>query len=91
MAFTDVEVQTAREGASSTVGATGRDLYRLGLICASGQGGPVDLVAAHKWFNLAVARGLGAARDSRNEVASLMSREELQRAQRAAREWLNLH
>ncbi len=40
-------------------------LYNLGLAYSTGQGVGVDMVAAHKWFNLAAVRGVR----SRQELA----------------------
>ena len=40
-------------------------LYNLGLAYSTGQGVAQDIVAAHKWFNLAAVRGSG----SRQELA----------------------
>jgi TPR repeat protein len=48
----------------------------------------VDLVAAHKWFNLAATRGHREARLCRQEMAEMMSSDDISKAQRAAREWL---
>ena len=33
-------------------------LYNLGLAYSTGQGVAQDIVAAHKWFNLAAMRGM---------------------------------
>jgi len=63
-------------------------LFDLGLQYASGRGVEPDLVAAHKWFNLAALKGNAAARAYRSEIASEMSRREISSAQRQAREWL---
>jgi hypothetical protein len=63
-----------------------------GIVCASGQGdGAVDLVEAHKWFNIAAARGCQEAVAMRREVAEQMSDREIGLAQRAARDWLKAH
>jgi hypothetical protein len=43
---------------------------------------------AHKWFNLAAARGNPAALSHRIEVAREMSGEQIAEAQKLAREWL---
>jgi len=86
MAYTDVEIAQVRE---SALQGQSEDLYKLGLICATGQGGDVDLVQAHMWFNLAALRGFEAAKASRKEVASVMSPTEIACAQKAAREWLD--
>jgi TPR repeat protein len=51
----------------------------------------VDMVEAHKWFNIAAMRGHRDAAQMRREMAGLMSDSEIGRAQRAARDWLKLH
>lgn len=86
MAFTDVEIQEAH--AAAQIAGESADLYKLGLIYATGQGGEIDLVQAHMWFNLAALRGSDAAKDCRRELADQMSAAEIAAAQRAAREWL---
>ena len=50
----------------------------------------VDMVAAHKWFNLAAVRGMEAAKNWRNQVATEMSSGQIAEAQRLAREWLKV-
>lgn len=66
-------------------------LYELGLMACSGRAGRIDLVEAHKWFNLAAMRGNAQARRMRLELSEEMSRADISRAQRRAREWLSLH
>jgi len=66
-------------------------LLQMGLIYATGRDVEQDLVAAHKWFNLAAHRGSRLARQYRMEIAAELSRAELREAQRQAREWLSLH
>ena len=66
-------------------------LFQLGLDSASGRSGAADLVAAHKWFNLAAMKGSAAAGRYRREISAEMTREQIAEAQRAAREWLTLH
>jgi TPR repeat protein len=51
----------------------------------------LDLVEAHKWFNLAAMRGNDDARQYRSEISREMSRVQVSRAQRLAREWLARH
>lgn len=64
-------------------------LYDLGMVYASGaQGAIVDLIEAHKWFNLAAMSGSSAAQACRAEVAGEMSAGEIAAAQKAARAWL---
>ncbi len=67
---------------------TGDDMYRLGLKYSTGAGAPLDLIQAHKWFNLAALNGSREARTYRRELAEQMSSEDVAAAQRAAREWL---
>ena len=73
------------------VQAGGEAYYELGVMYASGRSAPVDLVAAHKWFNIAVARGYRPAAERRAELAREMSTGEIAAAQREARLWLTRH
>jgi len=66
-------------------------LFELGLLYCSGKEGPVDLVTAHKWFNLAAVRGNAAARHYRMEIAREMTKAQVAEAQKLAREWLRMH
>jgi uncharacterized protein len=63
-------------------------LFERGLYWASGRSGVVNLIAAHKWFNLAALKGRADAIRMRREVAELMSGEEIAVAQREARDWM---
>jgi TPR repeat protein len=63
-------------------------LFELGMMYSVGRDAPVDLVAAHKWFNLAAVKGNTEAIRLRREIASQMSDAEIATAQRAARDWL---
>ncbi len=47
-----------------------------------------DLVAAHKWFNLAAVNGVERAQQCRAEIAEEMTAREIAEAQKAARAWL---
>ena len=71
--------------------ANGDVLFELGMLYASGRAGLVDLVAAHKWFNLAALKGRVDALAQRREVAELMSESEIAIAQREARSWMTAH
>ena len=62
--------------------------YELGLMHASGRSGAADLVAAHKWFNIAAMKGHADAARMRREIAAEMTDAEIGQAQRAARDWL---
>ncbi|MCQ8781117.1 sel1 repeat family protein [Mangrovibrevibacter kandeliae] len=78
--------------AAGGVVAPGADiLFELGMRCASGRDGAVDLVAAHMYFNLADQKGAERASFYRQEVAEQMSKTEIGKALRAARQWLTLH
>jgi len=72
-------------------GVNGDVLFDLGMLYASGRSGPVDLVAAHKWFNLAAAKGRADAIQLRREIAEMMSETEIAVAQREARAWMTTH
>jgi uncharacterized protein len=65
--------------------------YDYGMIHSAGAGVPVDLVEAHKWFNIAAMCGHPDGARLRREIAEQMSDGEIGRAQRAARDWLKQH
>ena len=65
--------------------------YELGMMYAIGRSVPIDLVSAHKWFNLAAIKGKADAIRLRREIADQMSKTEVAAAQRAARDWLTAH
>ena len=62
--------------------------FALGMMYSVGRSVPVDLITAHKWFNLAAMRGNSEATRLRREIAEQMSPVEIAQAQRAARAWL---
>lgn len=66
-------------------------LFQLGMAASTGRDGDPDLVAAHKWFNLAAIRGNPDAARHRQEIALELDPREVAEAQRAAREWLRQH
>jgi len=69
--------------------STGDELFRMGLLYSTGQGGaPLDYVSAHMLFNLAAMRGSMEAREYRKELSQEMDAAEVAEAQRNAREWL---
>ena len=70
---------------------TVEDFFDLGMIYSTGREVAADLIAAHKWFNLAAVNGKREAAQYRQEVAREMSPAEVAEAQRAAREWLSTH
>jgi uncharacterized protein len=85
------EMAGAEVAATLPPQAGGEACYELGLMYATGETVPLDRVAAHKWFNIAVARGFRAAATLRSEVAQEMSAEEIAAAQREARMFLTHH
>ncbi|HYA71810.1 MAG TPA: hypothetical protein VEF36_01500 [Roseiarcus sp.] len=66
-------------------------LFELGMLYSSGRAGVVDLIAAHKWFNLAALKGRVDAVSLRREIAEMMSEAEIAQAQREARAWMTAH
>lgn len=65
--------------------------YELGMVYSSGAAGiDVDLIEAHKWFNIAALRGSTHACEMRAEVAEDMTAREIVEAQKQARSWLQL-
>ena len=68
--------------------AAGDILLELGMMYSVGRDVPIDLVSAHKWFNLAAVKGNREAIRLRREIADQMSEAEIAAAQRAARDWL---
>jgi len=65
--------------------------YDLGMVYSSGAAGiDVDLIEAHKWFNLAAVAGSEAAQACRSEIAEDMTAREIAEAQKAARAWLQM-
>ena len=66
-------------------------LYELGVAYSTGSNATdVDLVEAHKWFNLAALNGSERGQESRAEIADQMSAREIAEAQRQARAWLGM-
>lgn len=78
--------------ATCLAAAAGGDIsayFDLGVAFSTGShGAAVDLVEAHKWFNLAAVAGYEDAAQCRSEVAEEMTAREIAEAQRRAREWL---
>ncbi len=65
-------------------------LYDLGVCYSTGTlGVGIDLIEAHKWFNLAAVHGSEAAQACRSEIAEDMTAREIATAQAAARAWIS--
>jgi len=63
--------------------------FELGVSFSAGADGcPLDLVAAHKWFNIAALGGNERAMQCRAEIAEDMTAREIVEAQRQARAML---
>jgi hypothetical protein len=73
-------------------GETQADVFcEMGLMYATGRGCETNLVAAHKWLNIAAIKGSERAALLRAELGRSMSKPELAKALRAAREWMTMH
>jgi TPR repeat protein len=66
-------------------------LFELGMMYATGRDCDADLVAAHKWFNIAAIKGSARAAELRAELSATMSKAEIAQALREAREWMTMH
>ena len=77
----------------SGIGSTAKAdiLFELGLMYATGRDCEPDLVAAHKWFNIAAIKGSDRAVELRAELAATMSKVEIAKALREARMWMTTH
>jgi len=81
------------EAGLGTMGATAQAdiLLELGMMYAVGRDCEVDVVSAHKWFNIAAIKGSERAAELRAELSATMSKAELAHALRDAREWMTEH
>ncbi len=80
--YINARVQAAKAGKPEAY-------YELGVAYAVGHDGiDVDLIEAHKWFNLAAMSGDERAQMDRSEVAADMTVAEIAMAQREARAFL---
>lgn len=64
------------------------DYFSKGLSHSTGVGAALDLVEAHKWFNIAAMNGNNEAKIRRKELSEVMSEFQISAAQRAARDYL---
>jgi TPR repeat protein len=70
--------------------SVGTKFLELGMDAATGRADAPDLIAAHKWFNLAALHGNQQAARLRHEIAAEMSAADIAAAQRAARNWTQM-
>lgn len=75
----------------AAVMGTADAFYDLGIMYSNDRDMEVDLVSAHKWFNLAALKGHKQALKLRTEIAMDMSDCDIAQAQRSAREWMMTH
>lgn len=88
MPYSDISMESP--DAFLTADAPAEELLQMGLVYSTGLGVDEDLVAAHKWFNLAALKGNEDAKMYRKDLADMMSSAEIAQAQKSAREWLQL-
>jgi TPR repeat protein len=81
----DTEVGTMGTSAQADI------LFEMGLMYATGRDCAVDVVAAHKWLNIAAIKGSHRAAELRSELSATMTKQQIAQALRAAREWMTLH
>jgi len=86
--MTVIDIDVAADIEAEGRNAKPQALYQLGLCYSTGQGVELDLVRAHKYFNLAAMKGVVEARLWRAELATQMAPNEIAEAQRLARLWL---
>ena len=101
MAYSDISMVAGEPHVAETLAAPvrpedvltrdsdGDAIYRVGLAYANGVDVEADLIAAHKWFNLAVMRGSAEAKICRQEMADMLTGEDIRIALKSAREWLD--
>lgn len=74
---------------AEAAGGNADALYDLGVAFSTGSGGvDVDLIEAHKFFNLAALNGSEMAMLCRADISDDMTAREIAEAQRQARAWL---
>ena len=82
--FLQQQLTRAFEGSSEA-------FYELGVAYSAGaEGVDIDLIEAHKWFNLAALKGDRRAAADRQELSAEMSKDEIAAAQREARAFLGV-
>lgn len=60
----------------------------LGLMYSTGQFGEPDLITAHSLFNLAAIGGNAVAKEYRQQLSAELTAQDMARAQRLARDWI---
>ncbi len=76
---------------ADAAGGNANALFELGVAYSTGSGGvDVNMIEAHKWFNLAAVNGHDEAMNCRAEISDEMTAREIAEAQRQARAWLQM-
>jgi uncharacterized protein len=76
------------DASAAAYGGGSDALFQLGLMYCAGRDVALDYVTAHKWFNLAALSGNAEAKQYRAEISREMSKADIAKAQRMAREWM---
>jgi len=87
MARQSCDTETVQGGTSST--NSSEAFLRLGIQYATGGDGEPDLIAAHKWLNIAAICGNRQALQYRRDIAAEMTQDQIDRALKQARAWLH--
>lgn len=88
-----IQLSTGAKLFDANLAAAGRGnakaYFELGVAYSTGTDGvAVDLIEAHKWFNLAALAGMKDGSSLRAEIAAEMDKDEIAEAQRQARAWI---
>ena len=86
-----LELSAVESNDIAAQGGTVDALFELGIMHATGREAGVDLVLAHKFFNLAAMRGNAEAKRYRMEISREMDKRQIAEAQKLAREWIRKH
>ncbi|MEM1288656.1 MAG: SEL1-like repeat protein [Pseudomonadota bacterium] len=77
-------------GGSNANASNEQDVYfDLGIMYSTGRSVDLDLVAAHKWFNLAASKGKVEAKALREDVAGEMTAAQITKALHDARAFMS--
>ncbi|MBD0415866.1 sel1 repeat family protein [Oryzicola mucosus] len=81
------------DAGSGVMGTTAQAdvLLELGMMYAAGRDCEADVVSAHKWLNIAAIKGSARAAELRSELSTTMSKADIAKALREAREWMTAH
>lgn len=86
-----LELSAVESNELAAQGGAVDSLFELGIMYATGREVGVDLIVAHKFFNLAAMRGNDDAKRYRVELSREMDKRQIAEAQKLAREWIRKH